>query len=273
MFSEITKLLEKGNWKSNNHKNEFGPGIRTSLIHNDANDNNIILRNNSDNDISISLIDFGDSTHTALVHNISVAIAYAMMLGIEVPKNDSRKNITSTKRTTTTTSPHHPFDVPFFTYARTLLRSYTLIHPLTTSESMLVLPLSLLRVCVSVSMSAQQGSAADITEHHREYLCISEAPAWALLEQFNTIIIDSKNNNNSHAMNLYVWASVLAHECNVTTSPPHYSTNHNTTNNDTMMMSMDTAAIISLREYYMSSALSIAYNKSDKGPLHFERGM
>jgi 4-aminobutyrate aminotransferase-like enzyme/Ser/Thr protein kinase RdoA (MazF antagonist) len=52
--------------------------LRKSVIHNDANDNNIVC-NLLDDKSTISLIDFGDAVFAATINDLAVAITYAVM--------------------------------------------------------------------------------------------------------------------------------------------------------------------------------------------------
>jgi 4-aminobutyrate aminotransferase-like enzyme/Ser/Thr protein kinase RdoA (MazF antagonist) len=59
------------------------PGLRTSVIHNDANDFNVIVGGGSDlysrNQSIAGLIDFGDMVHSYTVGDLAVATAYAIL--------------------------------------------------------------------------------------------------------------------------------------------------------------------------------------------------
>jgi Ser/Thr protein kinase RdoA (MazF antagonist) len=53
--------------------------FRKSVIHNDANDNNIIVSNDLVNPRVETIIDFGDSAYTQTINDLVVAIAYGLM--------------------------------------------------------------------------------------------------------------------------------------------------------------------------------------------------
>ena len=59
------------------------PELRTSAIHNDANDFNVIVGGGSDlytrNQSVVGLIDFGDMVHSYTVGDLAVAMAYAIL--------------------------------------------------------------------------------------------------------------------------------------------------------------------------------------------------
>jgi Ser/Thr protein kinase RdoA (MazF antagonist) len=122
------------------------PSLRTSLIHNDANDNNVLV---ADDRESISgLLDLGDAVHSITVNELAVAAAYAVL---DAP--DPRAVIAAVRRG----------------FEREL--------PLTRDEAALVVDLVALRLCTSVALSAHQSRLAP----DDEYLTISERPAWNLL--------------------------------------------------------------------------------------------
>jgi Ser/Thr protein kinase RdoA (MazF antagonist) len=122
------------------------PSLRRGVIHNDANDNNVLV---SDDGGSISgLLDFGDAVHSITVNELAVAAAYA---ALDAP--DPRRVITAVQRG----------------FEREL--------PLTEDEAAVVLDLVALRLCVSVALSAHQSRLAP----DDAYLTISEGPAWRLL--------------------------------------------------------------------------------------------
>ena len=124
------------------------PSLRQGVIHNDANDNNVLV---ADDDRSISgLLDLGDAVHSIVVNELAVAAAYA---ALDAP--DPLGVIDSVRRG----------------FEREL--------PLTGAESAAVLDLVALRLCTSVALSAHQSRLAP----DDAYLTISERPAWALLAE------------------------------------------------------------------------------------------
>ena len=121
-------------------------------IHNDANDMNILVR--SDDRASVcGIFDFGDMIRAPRICDVAVALAYAMM-----------------------------GDGDAFARARALVRGYHSVCALSEKEYALLLPLVETRLAVSVTNAATQRR-----EHpQNEYLSISEAPAWRLLESLET---------------------------------------------------------------------------------------
>ena len=122
-------------------------GLRRSVIHNDANDHNVLAGGGIDlytrNQEIRGLIDFGDMVHSWTVADPAVAIAYAVL------------------------------DQPGpLSMASHLLRGYHQSHPLDAEECAAVFDLVKLRLCLSACIAAhQQRERPD-----DEYLAISQAP-------------------------------------------------------------------------------------------------
>ena len=127
--------------------------LRTSVIHNDINDYNIVVQRRGA-ELSLGLLDFGDMLWTQTIHELAIAAAY-VMLG----KPD-----------------------PLAAAAR-LIAGYHTAFPLSVPELEVLYPLICTRLCVSVTNSAYQRQVAP----DNAYLLISEQPAWALLEQLATV--------------------------------------------------------------------------------------
>ncbi|MGI9061293.1 MAG: aminotransferase class III-fold pyridoxal phosphate-dependent enzyme [Ktedonobacteraceae bacterium] len=132
------------------------PTLRTSIIHNDANDYNVLIGVTSTGEHSrvISVIDFGDMVQTCTICELAIAAAYAM-LGKADP----------------------------LAAATAVVAGYHEAFPLTESELSVLYPLLCMRLCVSVVNSAYQQQI----EPHNAYLTISEQPAWTLLAQLVAI--------------------------------------------------------------------------------------
>jgi 4-aminobutyrate aminotransferase-like enzyme/Ser/Thr protein kinase RdoA (MazF antagonist) len=129
----------------------FLPQLRTSVIHNDANDHNILVRESQENNrVMFGIIDFGDIVYTHTVCELAIAVAYIMM-----GKND-------------------PLAV-----AKQVIQGYHEKFPLTEFELYVLFYLICARLCISVTMSAYQKKL----EPENEYIIISEKLAWELLEK------------------------------------------------------------------------------------------
>ncbi len=124
--------------------------LRHSLIHGDLNDYNILVK---DGNIE-GVLDFGDSTYTATVNDLAIAMTY-MMLDKENP----------------------------FEQILPLIRGYQSINPLTLPEVEILPDLITTRLCISLCNSAEKKHLG----HDNEYVLISEKPAWALLEKWITV--------------------------------------------------------------------------------------
>ena len=120
--------------------------LRRSVIHGDANDFNVVVRNER----VAGLIDFGDMVHSATVTDLAIAAAYVM------------------------TAKHDPLGA-----AAHVVAGYHAELPLTDAEQRVVYPLMLARLCVSVVISAARRAQAPDVAYYR----VHEAPAWAVLEQ------------------------------------------------------------------------------------------
>ena len=130
-------------------------GLRTSVIYNDANDYNVIVgEGDAWTRRVVGAIDFGDMLRTTTVSDLAVGAAYAM-LGKPAP----------------------------LAAAAHVAAGYHGAFPLTESELEVLFSLIGMRLSVSVTNSAYQRAAAPANE----YLTISEAPAWELLERLAAI--------------------------------------------------------------------------------------
>jgi 4-aminobutyrate aminotransferase-like enzyme/Ser/Thr protein kinase RdoA (MazF antagonist) len=131
--------------------------LRSSIIHNDANDYNVLVGpiNAADQrpDRRIAaILDYGDVVHTATVCELAVALAYVML-----DKPD-------------------PINA-----AAQVVSAYHEVYPLTEDEVESLYPLVAARLCCSVCYAAYQ--AREIPAN--DYLMISNEPAWALLEKLS----------------------------------------------------------------------------------------
>lgn len=135
------------------------PALRRSVIHNDANDYNVLVSDDREELLAgrreaVSVIDFGDMLHTCTVFEVAIAAAYALL-----DKPD-----------------------PLASAAR-VVAGYHSAFPLTEAELALLYPLICTRLCVSVVNSAQR----KLEDPDDPYLTISERPAWAALEKLAAI--------------------------------------------------------------------------------------
>ena len=121
-----------------------------SVIHNDANDHNVMIAIDPVNDMaSIGLIDFGDLVFSTTINDLAICSAYCM-LGKSQPIQALKAVVTG----------------------------YHESRPLNDSELSSLFPLACLRLAQSISLSAEQQRR----EPTNEYLSISEKPAWETLQ-------------------------------------------------------------------------------------------
>jgi 4-aminobutyrate aminotransferase-like enzyme len=122
--------------------------LRSSIIHNDANDHNLLI-NDSEQEVA-GIIDFGDMVHTYTICELAIALAYIMM-GKENP----------------------------LAAAITVIQGYHSALPLQEIEIEVLLYLITARLCTSVVMSSYQRTI----QKDNVYLEISEGAAQSLLHK------------------------------------------------------------------------------------------
>jgi len=131
------------------------PDLRTSVVHGDGNDYNVLAAPDGPWHHQISgVIDFGDMVHTRTVNEVAIVCAYAMLGKIDP-----------------------------LAAAKTIVAGYHQVFPLTESELAVLFDLIGMRLCMSVCHAANQQRH----EPDNEYLRISERPAWELLKKLADI--------------------------------------------------------------------------------------
>jgi 4-aminobutyrate aminotransferase-like enzyme/Ser/Thr protein kinase RdoA (MazF antagonist) len=127
------------------------PKLRTGIIHNDANDYNVLVDSAGPGAALevVSVIDFGDLLHTVTVSEPAIAAAYGL-LGWRDP----------------------------LAAAAHLVAGYHAAHPLQPSEVAVLFPLICMRLAVSVVNSAVRKKKMP----DDPYVTVSEEPAWEALE-------------------------------------------------------------------------------------------
>ncbi|MEZ5913108.1 MAG: aminotransferase class III-fold pyridoxal phosphate-dependent enzyme [Paracoccaceae bacterium] len=127
--------------------------LRASVLHQDANDNNVIVAAD-DPDRIAGLIDFGDMCHGRTVNELAVALAYALL------------------------------DAPdLYAASRALISHYAAEFPITEDEAGVLYDLMRMRLAASVCLSSRQAAL----HPENTYLTVSQAPAFALLERLDQI--------------------------------------------------------------------------------------
>jgi len=129
--------------------------LRSSVIHNDGNDYNVLVSKPEQRVAAI--LDYGDVVYTATVCELAVALAYVML-----DKPD-------------------PIGA-----AAQVVAAYHEIYPLTEPEIDSLYTLAVTRLCCSVCYAAKQTRDAP----DNEYLNISNAPAWSLLDKLSDMPLD-----------------------------------------------------------------------------------
>ncbi|NLR67105.1 aminotransferase class III-fold pyridoxal phosphate-dependent enzyme [Chitinophaga varians] len=124
--------------------------LRKAYIHNDANDYNILVQN----DLVSGLIDFGDMVYTQLINNVAIACTYAMLEATD------------------------PLEA-----AVAVVKGYHEAYPLTPEETDLLYYLIAVRLCISVTTSAEKAATGSDNEFH----FITENGAWRLLFHLITV--------------------------------------------------------------------------------------
>lgn len=131
--------------------------LRRSVVHNDANDNNVVVTEDMLDPQVRAIIDFGDAIFTQVINDLAVTIAYAVM-GKADPLGASLA----------------------------VVKGYHSQYPLEEKELEMLYVLVAMRLAISVSKSAINRQK----EPDNEYLLISEAPAWDLLKKWRKISAD-----------------------------------------------------------------------------------
>lgn len=129
------------------------PALRASVLHQDANDWNVITDPDDPTRIT-GLIDFGDMCHGRTVNELAITLAYALLAAPDL-----------------------------YAATRALVTGFAETFPLTEAEADLVYDLMRMRLVCSVCISSRQSKL----HPENDYLLISQAAAFALLERLDTI--------------------------------------------------------------------------------------
>jgi 4-aminobutyrate aminotransferase-like enzyme len=141
-----------------------------SVIHNDANDENVLLDQDPEGGWRVSgLLDFGDMLKTHTVNELAIACAYAVLRVKD----------------------------PLAVIAR-ITEGYNRARPLTELEIQVLFPLVCTRLCVSVTSSAL-AAMDDPDNAHRQ---ISDRPAWDILERLESLDWGEAENRIRNACGL-----------------------------------------------------------------------
>ena len=126
------------------------PSLPGCVIHNDANEYNVLVADGADGPRAIAMIDFGDLVYSRRVFGLAVAAGYGMQWN----------------------------DDPL-TAAASVVAGYQGVWPLTDAELEVLYPSILARLAFSVTLSAvERRDRGD-----DPYVAISERPVWEVLER------------------------------------------------------------------------------------------
>ena len=128
--------------------------LRKSIVHNDVNDNNIIVSEDLIDPKVKSIIDFGDASYTQIINDVAITIAYGAM------------------------NCNDPLQA-----ANEILSGYNSTFKIQEEELEFLYHCIGIRLAISVTKSAIN----KIAEPDNEYLLISEKPAWELLKKWYAI--------------------------------------------------------------------------------------
>jgi len=128
--------------------------LRKSIVHNDPNDNNIIVTQDLLHPKAKAAIDYGDAMHTQIINDLAILCAYGVM-------------------------GHHDS----LNASLALVKGYHSTFPLQEKELNHLYTSIAMRLVISVTKSAIN----KIKEPKNEYLLISEQPAWEVLKKWYQI--------------------------------------------------------------------------------------
>lgn len=129
--------------------------LRSSILHNDANDHNVIVRSaHVAEERSFGILDFGDMVASSTVFEVAIASAYTML--------DKPNPLRA---------------------AAQVVSGYNSVYELFDEELEVIFPCICTRLAMSVVISAYQGAL----EPDNEYLFVSQKDAWNLLRELKNI--------------------------------------------------------------------------------------
>lgn len=157
LFSEEEKAIVENFQDLFENSQDTYSKLRKAVVHNDANDNNIIVSSDLIGPKVEAVIDYGDAVYTQIINDVAVACAYAIM-----DHND-------------------PLEA-----ALPIVQGYHSTFELQEDELAHLYNAIAMRLVISVTKSAIN----KIAEPDNSYLLISEQPAWEVLEKWRNISSD-----------------------------------------------------------------------------------
>ncbi|WP_291868993.1 aminotransferase class III-fold pyridoxal phosphate-dependent enzyme [Maribacter sp.] len=131
--------------------------LRKAVVHNDANDNNVIVSSDAINPTVQAAIDYGDAINTQIINDVAIACAYAIMNHCD------------------------PLEA-----ALPIVEGYHSTFALQEEELIHLYNTIAMRLVISVTKSAIN----KIEEPNNKYLLISEKPAWEVLKKWRNVSSD-----------------------------------------------------------------------------------
>ena len=131
--------------------------LRKSIIHNDINDNNVLVSSELINPTVTAFIDYGDAMHTQIINDVAIACSYAIMREKD------------------------PLDA-----ALPIVKGYHSTFSLQEEELEHLYNSIAMRMVISVVQCAIN----KLKEPDKEYLFISEKPSWELLKKWKDVSAD-----------------------------------------------------------------------------------
>lgn len=131
------------------------PTFRRSIIHGDANEQNILVASD-DHDVITGLIDFGDLSMASTINELAITVAYAL-LGVD--------------------------DIE--PVAKAIIAGYEAEFPLTKTERDVLMALAAMRMVQSITMSSHSAKQSP----DNEYITVSQKPARELLNKLEGLVI------------------------------------------------------------------------------------
>ncbi len=131
--------------------------LRKAVVHNDANDFNLVVSEDLIHPTVKAAIDYGDALHTQIINDLAIACAYAVM-GHNAPLEA----------------------------ALPIVKGYHATFPLQEEELEHLYNAIAMRLVISVTKSAINKRK----EPDNEYLLVSEKPAWEVLEKWYAVHTD-----------------------------------------------------------------------------------
>jgi len=140
----------------NNFQNSYPKysKLRKAVIHNDGNDNNILVSNNLEQPSVVSVIDYGDAIYTQIINDLAIICAYGIMPHID-PLEASLQ----------------------------IIKGYHTTFSLQENELTFLYNAIAMRLVITVTKSAIN----KLKEPENRYHLISEKPAWDVLKKWYKI--------------------------------------------------------------------------------------